>query len=50
MHDAKDIPRTHPREYCHKVSKAGHKCVLYKNHIAVQHADNHMRHRWIDGE
>ena len=45
-----DIPRTHVREYCHNLSQDGYKCVLYKDHISEQHADNHNHHRWLDGE
>ena len=45
-----DIPRTHVREYCRNLSKDGHLCVLYKDHLSTEHADNHNHHRWLDGE
>ncbi len=48
--ETKDIPLTHVRQYCHSLSTDGYKCVLYKDHISEQHADNHNHHRWLDGE
>ena len=45
-----DIPLTHVRRYCHAVSKDGYKCALYLDHISEKHADNHLHHRWLDGE
>ncbi len=45
-----EIPRNHSREYCQNQSKDGYICRLYKDHISILHADNHLKHRWLDGE